>query len=116
MDGATRRTDPVVWVLVGVVAAVLALVLLLGGWGTSAGMMSGQGWGWAPLGMAGIVILVLLLIVFAARHDEALPPPAYPYPPAAQAPTALETLDARYARGEIPRDEYLRMREDLEHR
>ncbi len=29
------------------------------------------------------------------------------------APTALETLDLRYARGELSRDEYLQARDDL---
>jgi putative membrane protein len=32
---------------------------------------------------------------------------------AATAPTALETLDQRYARGDVSRDEYLQARSDL---
>jgi putative membrane protein len=32
---------------------------------------------------------------------------------AATAPTALETLDQRYARGEVSREEYLQARSDL---
>ncbi len=112
-----RRTDPILWVaIVATVVAGLLLVLFMGGWNTSAGMMGGGAWAWAPLGMVGAVLLVLLIIVVAARTGEPTPPPVYLPPTAfATSGTALQTLDARYARGEISRDEYLRIRQDLEH-
>lgn len=48
------------------------------------------------------ILLVILLVRYFARGREDK-----------RAPTALEILDARYARGEIERDEFLKRRADL---
>jgi putative membrane protein len=45
-----------------------------------------------------------------ARAEGSGPPPA---PEATRQSDALDLLDVRYARGEIDREEYLRIREDL---
>lgn len=71
------------------------------------GMMN-LGWGWGlmfliPLGVLGLIALGVYYFVtgFAAnRHGSRR--------------RSLEILDRRYAQGEITREEYLRMREDLE--
>lgn len=77
------------------------------------GHMRGWGWGMAGLGllmMLAVIGLVVWLVVFLARSTG----PSGSTTPAQDAPAARELLDERYARGEIGREEYLRMREDLE--
>lgn len=68
------------------------------------------GMGWGGLGMVlGMVLvwglpilLIVLLVRYFAREREGK-----------RELTALEILEARYARGEIDRDEYLKRRADL---
>ena len=60
------------------------------------------------------LLLVVLLVVLFVRHRPA--PYAYPYGAGGSGPArseALAILEARYARGEIQRDEYLQKRTDL---
>jgi uncharacterized membrane protein len=65
------------------------------------------------------LVLVLLLLAIAslaidAYYRSRASRPAAPGPaPGPGAIEALAALDARYARGEIPRDEYLQARDDL---
>jgi len=101
---------------------VLAIVLIVGvmmllaafaapsgsGWG-----MMGGGMGWGALFMvvpAGLLILILLAVSGAFAPRTAYPP--YVPPPS----SASDALNARYARGEISRDEYFRIKADLEGR
>ena len=81
--------------------------------------------GGGPSALAWVIfalVLVLLLLAIGSLAIDAyyrsrssrpaaaeVPGPA-PGPPATE---ALAALDARYARGEIPRDEYLQARDDL---
>ncbi len=74
-----------------------------GGWG----LLGGLGW------MLGHGVLTLLfwgamigLVVLALRSRRA-------YPPQPAGGEALDVLNARYARGEISRDEYEQMRQDI---
>ena len=64
------------------------------------------GMGWGGLGMVLVwvlpIFLIVLLVRYFAREREGK-----------REPTALEILEARYARGEIDRDEYLKRRADL---
>ena len=65
--------------------------------------MTGWSWAWMLIGWA----LFAALIVLAAwlfRGDGATSPAA---------PTAMDILDKRYARGEIARETYLQQRRDL---
>jgi putative membrane protein len=69
-----------------------------------------DGWSWgiglfAFLFIALLVTLVVWLVWTASRPSA---------PPEHRGSSALEILDARYARGEIDRDEYLERRADLE--
>ena len=57
--------------------------------------------GWGVVG-----VLVWLVPVFFLLY-------ALRKPPADRQPSARELLDQAYARGELPRDEYLRRREDI---
>ena len=94
-----------------VVGVVLLVAALAAPYGAGWGMM-----GWGAIFMV-VPLLVLFLVVIlalgASRPRE--PVPRYA-PPPSSAGTALETLNARYARGEISREEYLRIRADLEGR
>lgn len=64
------------------------------------------GWGWMmPFGMLGMglpLVLVILLVFFLVqpRHTHAQIDP-------------LRTLEDRYARGELSREQFIQMREDL---
>ncbi len=106
-----KRVNPVVWLglalvlAVGLMALFMALFAPLGG---GYGMMGGgMGWGIAVFMVVPALLLVLVLLAALGALNER---PPY------RAPTALETLDARYARGEISQEEYARMRNDLEGR
>ena len=98
--------------VVGLMAFIAALA---SPWGTGYGMM-GWGWGWGVLMMAvPVVVLVLILLVVSGAFAPRTATPAY-VPPVSPPSSATEILDARYARGEISREEYLRVRADLEGR
>ena len=70
------------------------------------GHMGGWGWGMAAFGLLMVVALVALLawLALAVRPGSGTEPPR----------TAVDLLAARYARGEIDRDEYLERKSDLE--
>ena len=96
--------------VVGLMAFIAALA---SPWGTGYGMM---GWGWGVLMMA-VPVVVLVLILPVALGAFSPRTAALAYLAAVSPPSsAMEILDARYARGEISREEYLRVRADLEGR
>lgn len=72
--------------------------------------MGRWGWGMAVTGwvfMALLIGLVAWLMVSSTRHGS-------PQAHESSRFEAIDTLDRRYARGEIDRDEYLARMEDLE--
>ncbi len=79
------------------------------------------GWGFVPMFLGGIFPLLLIgllvfLVVqaFAGRQAPAVPPPGFaPPPPPHRGETALEIAERRYAAGELSRDEFMRIREDM---
>lgn len=69
-----------------------------------------NGWGWAIMGFAWIVAIVVIALVvyfisagFRGRGYENMP-----------RETPLEILKKRYARGEITKEDYDRMKKDLQ--
>lgn len=110
----SQKMSPVAWLGLGLVVAI-ALMVLLGvlGWSTyggSYGMMGGGSWGWAALmmGIPAVVLIVILLAALGGLREPAVYGTA-PLPP--QNP--IDILDQRYARGELTREDYLRIRDDL---
>lgn len=75
------------------------------------GWMMGHGWwgGWfMPFG--GFWLLILLVILFAVLLIRF---PRHHGPPPPSRSLALDTLEQRYAKGEIGREEYLEKKRDL---
>lgn len=130
MSTTTERTDPAVWIVLALVLLLLvpgALMMGFGGFGMMGGTGMGgwTGWGLGALVGLGVIFAVLYFVVKAIQATPSRPgymPYPYaapPYPtqaPGAPGPDPRAILDARYAKGEITRDEYLRMRADLEGR
>jgi putative membrane protein len=74
------------------------------------------GWGWGMMAMHGIGWLLLLAVVVVVafvllRGLGGGVRPGGPQPPRER--SAREVLDARYAAGEISREDYLRMKDDI---
>jgi putative membrane protein len=77
----------------------------------------GAGFGWMGVGMlfnfllgAGLLALVVVGVIFAARWLA--PPPDGP-PRGSSRNDALEIVRTRYARGEISREDFDRLRREL---
>ncbi len=109
---ATKPTSPLVWLGLALVVAVGLMALFAALFmpyrsGYGYGMM-GWGMGWGAVFMI-VPALFLILILWVALGASA-PTPTY----VASVPNAMDELNARYARGEISRDEYLRIRTDVE--
>ncbi len=111
---ASRKMSPLAWLGIALGVAV-ALMVILGVLGSSSyggyyGMMGSGSWGWAAL-MMGIPAVVLIVVLLAALGGlgESTAYPAYVAPPE----NPLQILEGRYARGELTRDDYLKIRDDL---
>lgn len=108
------KTNPLTWLAVALVVAI-ALMAVLGSWamgtyGGYYGMMSGGSWSWAML-MMGIPAVILIVILLAALGGLREPTAVPAYASATHQP--LEILEQRYARGELTREDYLKIRDDL---
>jgi putative membrane protein len=82
-------------------------------------MMYGYGYGYWGMIIGTVITLVLLggliwLVVWAVRRTRSSSNNAYQGDSAARPQTAREILDQRYARGEITREQYQQMKQDLE--
>ena len=74
----------------------------------------GGWWGWLMMAMMMLIpILVISILLFLAFRTVRKPDGAVGL---GERPSPLEIVQARYARGEINRDEYLAVRKDLEER
>ena len=82
---------------------------IFGGWGGYGMGMFGMFFGW--LFIAALIGGVVLLVIWAARQAGGSASSASRGPAGAQ--SAREILDARYARGELTREQYLTALEDL---
>ncbi len=115
-----QRLSPLAWLGIALVVAFVLMgvfgALNMSTTGGYYGMMGSGGWGWAIVFMAvpGVILILVLIAVLGGLSER----PAYTtYPTYVPPPVnAVEALDQRYARGELSRDEYLRMRADLTQR
>ncbi len=123
----SNRSNPWLWAmpLILLVVGAVALATVVTPYDTGYGMMGvgygmmGPGWGWGIVMMLvplAVLVLLVLLIVEALTPRHGTLGYFTPAPPSMPASSALEILNARYARGEISRDEYLRIRGDLDGR
>ncbi len=77
-------------------------------WGPGHGM-GGWGGGWMPFGGIGFLLLVIVAVLVIGGIIRSVARPSERAPRA----ETLDLLDARYARGEIDREEYLQRRRDI---
>lgn len=107
----TDRAVGLIVLLVIVVAALIYLPMIFmrmynyGGWQLGRGMM---GYGWGPAFLIGLTAIVLIAIGVYLFFNGSRASIARPKG------RAIEILDERYAKGEITREEYLRMKEELQ--
>jgi len=92
---------------------MLNTMLILQGpwWCPMCGADAPRGWGMMMFSM--LIWLLVLAVVAALVWRFAVARGGSLAAGGAPPPAALKILEARYARGEIDRDTYLRMREDL---
>ncbi|WP_312262874.1 SHOCT domain-containing protein [Candidatus Igneacidithiobacillus taiwanensis] len=76
------------------------------------------GWGWMPSGWIFPLIFLVLMVVFMVLlmrgGMDGRPMCGGSHKTLGSAETPRETLDRRYAQGEITREEYQQMRNELE--
>lgn len=71
------------------------------------GPMWGSGWGWMMMGPLSLIVVVgavIIIVLFGARWFSQGAPPSS---------SALDILNARYARGEIDKAEYEQKKRDI---
>lgn len=105
-------TGLAVVLLLGVLALSVAATAPIGGY---YGMMGGgtPGWGILMMIVPTLILLVILVVVLGGLRGP-ISAVFYPgYVPPAQ--NALDALEQRYARGELSREDYVRIRGDLAH-
>lgn len=107
-----RRNDLVWFLLVPIVLIAIIPLLLWGSWiWHGPGMMGMMGYGWGFMFMIPLALLVLMvlgiyyLVTVFTRTGK---------PESSDGGKALEILKEQYAKGAITREQYLKMKEDLE--
>ena len=98
-----------IWLLLIVAGLAVILAGVMAG-PLMPGMMGMMGFGWGFMWLIPLAFLILIVIgayflITGLKTAEVAP---------SGAEKALEILKERYARGEITREEYLRMKEDIE--
>jgi putative membrane protein len=110
-----KEKDLILLFVVIAVLIVILPVLMWGLWGAWGGHMQGMGgmmgYGWGFMSLLPFAFLVLLVLgayylLKEFTSAERAPP--------SQGERALAILKERYARGEITREEYMKMKEELE--
>lgn len=116
---SNQRISSLGWLGIALVVAI-GLMIVFGAlstftYGGYYGMMGSGAWGWGLVMMAvpGVILVLILVAVLGGLGERGgYAPYPVPVPPAT---TPFGVLEERYARGEISREEYLRIREDLSH-
>lgn len=111
-----RSMTPLRWLGLALVVAIGLMVvfgtLAMTTYGGYYGMMGSTAWPWGLLmmGVPGVFLVLLLLAALGGLEGRSAAPTLEP------SAEPLEILDQRYARGELSRDDYLRIRDDLRRR
>lgn len=106
----TNRNDPI-QILVYAIIGIAAVSVLMGVLAWSAGESPWTiGWGGMMMGGMGLMMLVPTLLVVLLIYALS------PHTHVREGDDARGILERRYARGEVSRDEYLRIKDDLEGR
>jgi len=110
-----KGKDLVVLLVVVAVLIVILPMLMWGLWGGSSmygmgGGMMGYGGGFVPLLPFAFLVLLVVGVYYLLKEVTGTESAAAP----SNGEKALEILKERYARGEITRDEYQKMKEELE--
>ena len=116
MSENERNTWPIVIVVISVVAiGFVAIVSAFGSGTTSYGMMGGgmMGFGWLFMLIPLLFFIAFVIILTGAlsdgtHHDHCCVPSNVH-----QSAPSIEILNQRYAKGEITRDEYARMKNEI---
>ncbi len=107
-----------VLVMVASMIGLGVLASLFWGW-TGYGMMGGMmGLGWLVMLVPLLFIILLVYLLVPGLPGDLRPAQGYgptgpPQQPFQTTPASQDILSQRYARGEISRDDYLRMRDDI---
>ncbi len=108
---ADNQRDTLIQIMIVLIVAVLGLVVvssLFGGGMMGGGMMGGMmGFGWLIMLLP--IIFIIVLIYALLDKDK----PSYTPSPYHVKENPLQILERRYASGEVSREDYLRMKEDL---
>jgi putative membrane protein len=109
----SEKNRDVVWVfalLIVLISVLLVTMVGLGG-GYMSGMMGMMGYGWGSMVLILIAFLVLIAIgVYCLVTGSAGPSRSV----SNRGGRALEILRERYAKGEITREQFLKMKRELE--
>ncbi len=114
----SRKKRDMPWLVVALVVSIAILpVLVWGMWGPWYGYMPGMmgmmgsGWRWGFMSLIPLAFLVLIALgayyLITEFTKTGGSPPSH-------SQRALEILKERYAKGDITREQYLKMKEELE--
>jgi putative membrane protein len=121
---ANNQRDTLIQILIVLIVAIVGLALvssLFGGGMMGGGMMGGMmGFGWIFM-LLPIIFIIFLIYALMDRSRSTFNQPPYPpqYPPPYQMPhqesgNPMQVLERRYVNGEISRNDYLRIKKDIE--
>ena len=107
---AEKQRDNLIQIIIVIIIAIVGFALIslfLGGGMMGGGMMGGMGFGWI------VMLLPLLFIIFLLYALSDRDRPTYNQSPYSGNENPIQILEQRYASGELSREEYFRIREDI---
>jgi len=111
----SERNRDLIWVSVFLVVLISVLLVMM--WGLGGGYMSGMmgmmGYGWGFIERALLIPIVFLVLIVLGAYYLVTESRTIRSAPS-RGEGALKILKERYARGEITRKQFLKMKEELE--